>query len=341
MKILVLQLKRIGDLILTTPALAALRQHYPEAKITLAVEESCKDLLPGIPHVDRTMIFRRKKSNVGLWRKLALSRFDTALDFTGSDRSAFYAVLSKSKQRVCFEWVKKSRFRAFFYNRLVDSPVRERHTVDHYLDLLSPLGVRNGAASISLRVPPEADQKVAQLLSAQGITGDFFVVHPGTARVEKYWPAERWAEVIEFCARDLKMPCVITGGKDEFEQTQIAAIKVRCNCVDLSGKLDLLGLAALAKEARLVLSVDSAPMHLAAAFQTPQVALFGPTNPFHWHPRHDRAVLVRAGHAALDAPLKPKERGVSMSEISTQQVLGAILASKWGDRRLEAPAVPN
>ena len=314
-------------MILTTPALFALRQHFPGAHITLAVEEACKDLLPGIPFVDEPLVFSRKKSNAKLWRKLALASFDICLDFTGNDRTAFYSVLSKSKERIAFQWVQKSRFRALFYNRLVDSPVRDHHTIDHYLDLLKGLGIQPQPVPITLNVPEWAGKKAGQLLETAGVTGSFFAVHPGTARLEKYWAPERWAEVIEYCKRDLKIPCVLTGGKDSFEQSQIAAIKSQSDCIDLSGKVDLLTLAAIAQRAKLFLSVDSAPMHLAAAFQTPQVALFGPTNPFHWHPRHDRAVLVRAGQSQPAAPLKPRDRGAPMSEISTTQVIDAILAA--------------
>jgi len=326
-KILVLQLKRIGDLILTTPALFALRQHCPEAHITLAVEESCRDLLEGIASVDATLVFSRRKSNAKLWRKLALASFDVCLDFTGNDRTAFYSVLSKSKERIAFQWVQKSRFRALFYNKLVDSPVRNHHTIDHHLHLLKGLGIDSGPVPITLTVPEWANKKAGQLLEGAGITGDFIALHPGTARIEKYWAPERWAEVVEYCQRELKVPCVITGGKEGFEQSQITAIKSQSACADLSGRLDLLTLAALSRRAKLVLSVDSAPMHLAAAFQTPQVALFGPTNPFHWHPRHPKALLVRAGHPELGAPLKPREQGAPMSEISTRQVIDAILAA--------------
>jgi ADP-heptose:LPS heptosyltransferase len=306
------------------------------------VEETCKDLLPGIPFVDKTLIFSRKRSNAGLWRKLALASYDVCLDFTGNDRTAFYSALSKAKDRIAFQWVEKSRFRALFYNRLVDSPVRDRHTIDHYIDLLAPLGVppEPDAAQIELRLPDWAGKKAGQLLETAGVTGDFFGVHPGSARLEKYWKPERWAEAIAHCQRELNIPCVLTGGKESFEQSHIAAVKekVHASCVDLSGKLDLLTLAGIVQRAKLFLSVDSASMHLAAAFRTPQVALFGPTNPFHWHPRHEKAVLVRAGQPQLDAPLKPRDRGKPMSEISTRQVIDAIIAA-YGQRR-EAEKTP-
>src|SRR5207302_347407 len=144
--------------------------------------------------------------------------------------------------------------------------------------------------------------------------------HPGTARPEKYWLPERWAEVMTWCERELQIPCVISGSSDPVEQQHIGKIKSALaaksqRARDLSGRLDLLTLAALTQNAQLVLSVDSAPMHLAAAFQTPQVALFGPTNPFHWQPRHPNAVVILAG-----APLlKPQHEGAPMSEIVAQR----------------------
>ncbi len=78
------------------------------------------------------------------------------------------------------------------------------------------------------------------------------------------------------------------------ERTQIGTIKAstRSDVIDLSGKTDLLSLAALVRKARLLITVDSAPMHFAAAWGTPQVVLFGPTNPFHWHPRSESAVIL-------------------------------------------------
>src|SRR5438093_4215904 len=96
MKILVLQLKRIGDLILTTPALWALRQNLPDAHITLAVEAGCRQLLPAIDYVDDTLVFNRSGGNGGLWWKLLFHGYHVCFDFTGNDRSAMFTVLSKA-----------------------------------------------------------------------------------------------------------------------------------------------------------------------------------------------------------------------------------------------------
>lgn len=325
MKILVLQLKRIGDLILTTPALAALRNELPNARITLAVEDATRELLPAMDFVDETLVYQRDGRNGALWGKLLFAHFDVCLDFTGNDRSALFSVISKAARRVAFAWVQKSGMRAHFYNRFVDSSVRERHTVDHYVDLLRGLGLSPAAAPpVTLHLPEWTEKKAAQLLADIGVSGAFALVHPGTARPEKYWEPERWAEVIESVQREFPIRCVLSGSKDRHEQDHLAAIKQRVAVPDLSGRLDLLTLAALAQRARLVLSVDSAAMHLAAAFNTAQVALFGPTNPFHWQPRHPRSVVLAAGHPARDTVFKPHHERAPMSDLSTPRVTDAI-----------------
>ena len=111
------------------------------------------------------------------------------------------------------------------------------------------------------------------------------------------------------CSMTGRLRCVLTGGKLRMEQEHIARIKAHLQhpVIDLSGKLDLLSLGALLQRARLLVTIDSAPMHLAAAFGTPQVALFGPTNPFHWRPRATPATILQAGNPAPVTDFVPKQ----------------------------------
>src|SRR5205823_7832037 len=116
---------------------------------------------------------------------------------------------------------------------------------------------------------------------------------------------------------------VLTGGSSPLEQTQIAAIKlqVRHRVVDLSGKTDLLTLAALIAKARLLVTVDSAPLHLASASRTPQVILFGPTNPFHWRPRESPALILQGTSTSPFTEFVPKQPRLPMNQISTEGVI--------------------
>jgi len=321
-RILVLQLKRMSDLLLTTPALAALHQD-PEARITLAVDTACRELLPAFSFIDDSFIFSRKAGNRAFWQKLILSSFDICLDFTGNDRSAICSILSKSHQRITFRSANKSQLR-IFYNEFVVSSARDKHTIDHYLDLLGPLNIKPWQTGIRLDLPEWPEKKAQQLLDETQVKEPYVLVHPGSTRPEKYWLAERWAEVIDFCKNELGLPCVVTGAKETYESEHIAAIKAKTPFHDLTGRTDLLSLAALARRAHLLLSVDSVAMHLGAAFQTRQIALFGKTNPFHWRPRHEKAVVIQAGSAGADVEFTPQARSAPMSEISTQRVIDAI-----------------
>ena len=327
MKILVLQLKRIGDLILTTPSLVALRHAFPDAHLTLCILENCEGLIPAMPYVDETLVFRRRRINAKVFAQLAVGGFDVCLDFTGNDRSAFFSVLSRASRRIAFSWVRRSKHRPLAFNEFVDSSVRENHTIDHYLDLLHPLGIeRRDAPPILLDLPVEADDEVASLLAQAQISGQFVVVHPGTARAEKYWVPERWAAVIDHCQGVLGLPCVVTGSRADFEQAHLQAIraKLRTPWKDFSGKLDLLGLAAIIRRAALLLSMDSAPVHFGAAFGTPQIALFGATNPFAWRPRHNRALVLYAGEPQPLTHFEPRAAPRPLSDLSTEAVLDAI-----------------
>jgi len=327
-KILLLQLKRIGDLILTTPAIAALRESFPNAQLTIVVSSECADLLPAIPSVDRTLIARRNPRDLALFSSVAASRFDCCIDFTRNDRSAFLALLSGARTRVASYRVRQqSKMRARAYTDLVSVRMRDVHTIDYNLALLEPFGVRNaGSSAPYLHLPQMVGEKADALRRDRKITRPYVILHPGSARLEKLWEPERWAEVIDHFGRNNDISLILTSGLSPDEQAHIAAIKnkLQQQIVDLTGKTDLLTLAALISQSRLVVTVDSAPMHLAAATRTPQVVLFGPTNPFHWRPRESPALILQGNSAAPVTKFVPAQPRFAMSQISTEAVISAM-----------------
>ncbi|MGV3533566.1 MAG: glycosyltransferase family 9 protein, partial [Chthoniobacteraceae bacterium] len=196
MRILALQLKRIGDLILTTPAIDTLKKALPDSHLTLAVHTSTAPLLPAIPGIDSGVVFGPGRGWTP-WQQSLTGSFDVVLDFTGTDRSALAAAMTQAPQRLTFEWVRKNRARALAFHGFVDSPVREMHTVEHYVQLAR--AVLDPALNITvpdgplLEIPPAARTRAQELLSSHGIAGQFVIIHPGTARPEKFWKADRWA----------------------------------------------------------------------------------------------------------------------------------------------------
>jgi predicted lipopolysaccharide heptosyltransferase III len=335
--ILLLQLKRIGDLILTTPSIAALRRKFPDASISLVIAPAAEPLLPAIAGIDKVFVVRGKTDDAFDWIALSLGRFDYCLDFTRNDRSAFLTFLSGARKRITSDHPKlRTKMRAKSYNEFVEAPVGFLHTVDYHLGLLKPLGIENASRTIRLDLPDATVQQGEQLLDAAQVGEEFAILHPGSARAEKFWEANRWGQVIDHCVRVAGIKCVLTGGRSSAEQAHIAAIKAstQSEVIDLSGKTSLLSLAAIVRKARLLVTVDSAPMHFAAAWGTPQVVLFGPTNPFHWHPRSDSSRVLLGG---IDGPVTefdPRQPAVAMNLISTESVIDAM------DSLLSAPAAP-
>jgi predicted lipopolysaccharide heptosyltransferase III len=327
MNILLLQLKRIGDLILTTPSIAAVRKHYPDAHITLAVSNECAELLPAISDVEQVLIARRNLRDVAMVSAVAGKRFDYCIDFTRNDRSAFLTLLSGARKRVASYRVREqSKTRARVYTDLVGVRMRDMHTIDYNLALLDPLNIRASSAAPQLDLPRTTRENAERLRNDWKITRPYVILHPGSARREKLWDAARWADVINHFGQDDELDIVLTSGPSAEEQGHIRAItkRTRRRFLNLSGKTDLLTLAALIGQAQLLTTVDSAPMHFAATSHTPQVVLFGPTNPFHWRPMHSPALVLhgKSGVPVTEfAPVRPR---LLMSEISTEAVINAM-----------------
>jgi predicted lipopolysaccharide heptosyltransferase III len=327
MKILLLQLKRIGDLILTTPVVAALRERFPDAELTMVVSGECAELLPAISGVDRILVARRNLRDLALHLTITRGKFDCCVDFTRNDRSAFLTFLSGAQKRIVSYRVRdQSKSRARLYSDFVGVRMRDLHTIDYNLSLLEPLGIKGLSYPLHLQLPQSAREKADALRRSWNVSRPYIVLHPGSARQEKLWDAACWARVIEHFGRDNDFDLVLTSGASKHEEAHIAAIKkeMQQQIIDLSGRTDLLTLAALIADARLLVTVDSAPLHLAAATQTPQVILFGPTNPFHWRPKESPALILQGKHAGPVTEFSSIQSRAPMSQISTEAVISAM-----------------
>src|SRR4030095_10520406 len=196
--------------------------------------------------------------------------------------------------------------------------------IDYNLSLLEPLGIGTVSASLQLQLPQSAHEKADALRRDRNVSKPYVVLHPGSARQEKLWDPKRWERVIERFGRETDLDLILTSGASKHEQAHIAAIKNKTEIIDLSGKTDLLTLAALISEARLLVTVDSAPVHLAAATHTTHIILFGPTNPFHWRPRESPALILQGKSPEPVTEFSPVQPRFPMSQISTEAVISAM-----------------
>lgn len=322
-----IQLRRLGDLILTTPAVSALREHLSDAQIAIAVSRESKSLLPAIPGLQASFLTKRGLLDFATWMQIRRAGFDCVIDFTRNDRSAWLTILSGATRRIVSNRLKtQSKFRAHFYNEFVDCAMKQMHTIDYALALLQPLGISAPAMDPVLDLPPAAKERASAIVRDQIHHRPFAIFHPGSAREEKFWEPERWSQVIQFVAAELGLFPVLSGGTGYLERAHLAAVreKLHGSILDLSGQIDLLVLTALLEQARLLVTVDSAPMHLASATGTPQVILFGPTNPFHWRPRGSPATVLIGNSPEPLRVFRAHQPKKPMNQISTATVIDAI-----------------
>jgi ADP-heptose:LPS heptosyltransferase len=320
--LLILQLKRIGDAVLTAPTLGALRAAWPEARITLVLAGAAGDLGPLFCGADEILIWEAGGLNLPLLKRVEELSPGLVLDFTGTDRSALLSLVSGAPVRASYGKSAGGLFRRMACTLTCETPVRELHTIDFHQALAT-------AAGMPVVAVPDAGHLVLPSgVKRPDLPDGYVLIHPGTAREEKFWPAAHWAALVDDLHHKYRVPIVLTGGNWEFERQHLAGIlsATTVPILDLSGKLNLRQLAPVIAGARLAVTVDTAAMHLASSFCVPQIALFGPTNPFHWAPRHQGATVLQSG-VPEGTPWRPKQAGAPMSGLAWETVAAA--AHRW------------
>ncbi len=290
--ILVIKLKQIGDVLLSTPVLRALKEAWPEAEVTYLVPLGTEDMLRHHPLLtDLMVVNRRSKSwreNWHIIRELRRRRFDLVLELSGGDRGAFYTLLTGAAERLGFARSRQPLWqRHLAFTRLLPRPPVNMHLVEQNLAPLRALGITPTKPRLELFWTSKVEARVQQLITKHGLTpGQFVIMHPGAGWRFKCWSPQGYARVIEFLQQDWRLPVVLTASQAGHEQDLLAEILSECHTtpINLAGRLSLKELAALLAKARFFFGVDSAPMHLAAAVNTPAVALFGPTGAYNWAP---------------------------------------------------------
>lgn len=289
--ILVIKLKQPGDVLVSSPVLTALKEAWPQARVSYLVAKGTEEMIAGHPLLDRLLVAERRGATFGrtlaFLRELRRARFDLVLELSGGDRGAFCSWITGAAERLGFAYGGRAFWHRFCFTRLLPVPPLKMHMVEHNLEMVRALGLEPRQPRLQFFWQPAVAARVWDFLAAQGLQpGGFVVLHPGAGWGFKCWTPEGYARVIDFLENEKHLPVVLTGSPAPLEQDLVAAILEKCRAtpVNLVGKLTLKELGALIHQARFFFGVDSAPMHLAAAVGTPAVVLFGPSGVFNWGP---------------------------------------------------------
>lgn len=299
--ILIVRTDRIGDVILTTPAISAVRAHYPHSRITVLVSAYTRDLIDGNPNVDEVMVDDRKgkcRGAFSFWRlMLAVKRknFELAIIFHTKKRANLLCFLAGIKKRIGY---RDKNFGCLLTEGVKDDRhLGTKHESQYCLDLLKHLGINTSQADLYLPVRPDAARWVEQWISENKL-GDskIITVHAGASDPDRCWPAESFARLIDQLSQVAGYKVVVFGAGHALELAK--RLKTLCAqpFLDLTGQTSIAQTVALMKRSQLLISNDSGPVHIAAAVGIYVISLFlrdqPGLNPERWRPLGSKSYFL-------------------------------------------------
>lgn len=333
--ILVRSVNWIGDAVMTTPALSMVRQAFPRARITLAANPTTAELFRHHPHCDGVLVFDKKgghRGPAGLWRfcrQLRKERFDLALLL----QNAFEAALLCRWAGIPLRGGYATDGRRLLLTHPVAVGPRERslHHTDYYRAMLRGLGIDGDGGGLRLHCTPEESMEAARILgealSTELRDRRWVGLNAGAAYGSaKRWRPERFAAVGDRLAELRGMKVLVLGGPGEEETAREIQEAMTRPALNVAGKTSVREMMALVSRCRLLVTNDSGPMHVAAAFGVPVAAVFGPTDPEATSPRSPsfRVVSAQCECAPCFVRQCPRDHRC-MESVSADDVLRAAL----------------
>ncbi len=308
LKILVIQLRQLGDILLTTPVIRAIKDQNPEAQVDFMTYPMGRLIIPGNPLVRKHIIAPQEGILEALRfaRELRRESYDVVFDFMATPRSAVIARLVPAKERIAFH-----TSRAPLFTKTVPRGKAEEYIVREKFRLLKAIGINSSDVRMMLPVA-ERDHDVARnfISSNPELSKSQMrvILSPTHRRAERRWPMERWAELAVWLERDQNAKVIWIWGPGEESEID-AVMKLAGGVGTKSPKTTFRELAALIKECHLFIGNSNGPSHVAVAMDTPSIQLHGPTSAVSWCPMTEK-------HRAVQKS--------SMDEIGLDDVTGLI-----------------
>jgi predicted lipopolysaccharide heptosyltransferase III len=285
--VLIIKLRYIGDVLLATPTVRAIKAARPDVRLTMMVNRGTEDVLSGNPDLDEVIVLDKGslKEQSRLVAGLRRRRFDLVIDLTDGDRSAFLSWASGAPVRIGFN--DEDRWRGHYYTQVIQSEPGVRHRIDRDLEALKPLSIQASSKDPQLWLTPEEENSADRLLDQLGVHGSqsMVILHPGARYWFKAWPLERYTELADRLTSQYGCQVLIGGSAQDIELAEQIRQMAKSSPINAAGRTTIKQFAAIAKKSALFVGSDSGAMHIASAVGTPVVALFGPSNPREWGPR--------------------------------------------------------
>ena len=301
--ILLLQLGDIGDVVLSFPAIRALRENFPNAKLIVAVREKAAELVADCPWITDVLSVNTEQRK--WYQELAYQKdfflrlwkynFDLAVDLRADSRGAVLTLLSGARQRIGYYAQDGKLWRNRFYSHFPYVEGRPgQHMAEYYLNLVRACDLETENIWPELIIPDEKLSGATALLNEEKIHMDqpVIAIQPFSLWPYKEWSVNKYVDLIQRISDEYEFYIIITGSPDEREKAHELIKKSGRHVHNFAGKTTIGMLAAVLKICRLFVGGDSAGIHIAAAVGTPTVSIFGPMSSDAWAPRGTRHRVV-------------------------------------------------
>lgn len=324
-KILIIKPSSFGDIIHSLPFLQVIRENFPYAEVHWVIAKGFEELLENHPMVNKLWIinkdrwkdFRKIKTTVNeiseLFRELKYESYDIVIDLQGLFRSGILANATSAPVRVGFREAREGS--TLFYTHRVEGG-RDIHAVDRYLKIAYALGCEIHGVWFPMPFIKESDRTK----ELKRTFGKYAIIVPGARKPANRWPAAKFGEL----ASILPIKTVVIGSKDD---TSLAEDVVKASgrkAVSIAGQTDIKELISIIRGCSFMVSNDTGPMHIAAAYVIPVVAIFGPANPARTGPYGDKHVIVKSDVTCAPCYKKKCRNIRCMNEITVEQVYKAV-----------------
>ncbi len=282
-RILVVNVNWVGDVVFSIPVFRTLKEHYPGAKISCLTVPRVKEVLECSPDIDDIIIYDEEGRDQFPWGKAKLitqikqRQFDACFLLHRSLTRALLVFLARVPIRVGYN----TKNRGFLLTHKIPEPPPTVHRSDYYSGLLEGYGLTIQDRRCHLEVPPQVEREITEILRKKGLNppDDFIVIHAAGNWDLKRWPQERFALLTRDLMRHFSQKVILTGSKEDSAMIENIVRGSQVDAVNLAGETNLKQLLALMKKARLVISADSGPLHMASSVGANILGLFGPTRP--------------------------------------------------------------
>jgi len=292
-RILIVRTDRIGDVLLSTPVIKALRDNYPHAYIAMMVSPYGKNIVEDNPYLDEVIIYDKDGKHKS-WRRsikfaqnLKKKRFDLAVVLHPTNRVHLVTFFAGIRRRIGYD-----RKLGFLLTDRIEhtKQLGQKHELEYALDLVRCLGIEPKDKTLFMPLKPESEAWVEKLFKQEGIekTDRLLAIHPGASCPSKIWPNKRFADVASRLIEKYGFRVLVIAGPKDLALAESVIKHMHHPVINLAGRISVSQLASVLKRCNLFISNDSGPVHIAASVGTPVISIFGRNQkglgPVRWGP---------------------------------------------------------